>query len=484
MPSDGYAVIAWLHSGDFSRGSPFELNPHQLVFKQKVIVVTIAYRLNILGFFTSLDGESQGNFGLMDQSAALAWLKKNIMHFGGNEKTITLMGHGSGAISTSLHLTSGEWSTGYFDKAIIMSGNSLMDDAVRPAAFYTAAIQKTADSFTCFRKPTSKLLDCLRRVPAKSLVETGSDVNWGPIIDEGLSNVTIAFIKDAPPILIEKGHLRKVPIMIGFTDMEEAFDLPSADMMDSGINAEMYDSMINEVVTGDISKNDNNDTESMCSGNNQIVMEAVHFLYKPYPPTDDPIMLRKFYLDFVNDRRYMAPTILLAAHMSKQSNTFVYRFDIKPRTMLEALPEWTGMPHGFEQIFIWGLPYWGTQMETQWDTSDKRLADIIMTLWANFAKYTNPTQVGVYITWEPFTHENPSLLIIDKSFNMSDLNSLNYRAIQFWNDYYPNVLQFALSCCNMTDLSGSESLIPTKTIHLSVFVFLIQFLLLYNLPLT
>lgn len=91
-PSDGFAIIAYLHSGDFSNGSPFEINPFQLVFKQKVIVITIAYRLNILGFFTTLDGESPGNYGLMDQSAALLWIKRNAKAFGGNEDNITLMG--------------------------------------------------------------------------------------------------------------------------------------------------------------------------------------------------------------------------------------------------------------------------------------------------------------------------------------------------------------------------------------------------------
>jgi carboxylesterase type B len=62
------------------------------VFKQKVIVVSVAFRLNILGFFTTLDGESPGNFGLMDQSAALLWIRKNIKLFGGNEDNVTLMG--------------------------------------------------------------------------------------------------------------------------------------------------------------------------------------------------------------------------------------------------------------------------------------------------------------------------------------------------------------------------------------------------------
>jgi carboxylesterase type B len=98
-PPEGFSVIAYLHSGDFSNGSPMEINPFQLVFKQKVIVVTIAFRLNILGFFTTTDGESPGNYGLMDQSAALLWIQKNIKAFGGNPDNVSLMGHGSGAVS-------------------------------------------------------------------------------------------------------------------------------------------------------------------------------------------------------------------------------------------------------------------------------------------------------------------------------------------------------------------------------------------------
>jgi hypothetical protein len=120
------------------------------------------------------------------------------------------------------------------------------------------------------------------------------------------------------------------------------------------------------------------------------------------------------------------------------------------------------VPHGFEQIFVWGLPYATTQGDTQWDNSDKRVSDIVMTLWANFVKYTNPTQVGVYIKWDKFTTENPGILIVDKSFNMSDFKSLNYRAVQFWNDFYPSVINFAAMCCNTTE-SAAISVLMINT---------------------
>lgn len=427
------------------------------------MVVTIAYRLNILGFFTTLDGESQGNFGLMDQSAALLWIKNNIKAFGGDEENVSLMGHGSGAASVCIHLTSKDWSDTLFHKAIIMSGTSL--GTIRPASYYAKAVDRTAHAFSCFRRPTSQLMDCLRRVGAKFLVENAPDQHWGPIIDEGLSNTTAPFIADDPEILIEHGQLRKTPILVGFTNMEEAYDLIAEDMVDNGISVELYDSMINEFVSNDFSRFDNND--SMCAGNNQVALEAVNFLYKPYPPTDDKLLLRNLYLNFLNDRKYLAPTIGLAAHMSRQAETFVYRFDLKPRTMID-IPEDIGVPHGFEQIFLWGLPYWGTQNDITWDNADKRVSDIIMTMWANFAKYTNPTQLGVYIKWDNFTHENPSILIIDRSFNMSDFRSLNHHAIKFWNEYYPSVLNFAAGCCNMTESAGVKAAIVS---HYYTFTF-------------
>lgn len=223
--------------------------------------------------------------------------------------------------------------------------------------------------------------------------------------------------------------------------------------------------MINDIVAADFSKYENNET--MCLGNSQILMDSINFQYRPYPPTDDKILLRNFYLNFLNDRKYYAPAIHLAQQMAKQTDVYAYRFDLKPRTMVE-IPEDVGVPHGFEQIFVWGLPYAIAQGDTQWDNSDKRVSDIVMTLWANFAKYTNPTQVGVYIKWDKFTTENPGILIIDKSFNMSDFKSLNFRAVQFWNDFYPSVINFAAMCCNSTESAAylSVPLINTSALTL------------------
>lgn len=365
------------------------------------------------------------------------------------------MGHGSGAISASLHLTSGEWSFEKYHKVIIMSGTSLNAMSIRDPRSYGGSVDQLATTFGCNRRPTTDLLNCLRRVEAPNLMQNSPIVDWGPVIDDGLSNITTPFIPGIPRTLFENNKVEKVPVLIGFTDMEDSLDISMGEVMGEGLTSEMYDTLIGDVVLNELSSLESNES---CGTNNQLALDAVSFVYKPYPPVTDPMELRKKFIEFNTERNFAAPTVLLATHMSRMAETYVYKFDIKPKTVAanEGLPSWAGVPHRYDLIFVWGLPYW-VQLEnqTQWDNADKRLSEIIMTLWSNFAKYTDPTKLGVYIKWEPFTPQKQGVLIIDRSFNMSDSISLNYNAMQFWNDYYPKVVDVAMQCCNATDSGNS-----------------------------
>ncbi|XP_031625902.1 carboxylesterase 5A isoform X2 [Contarinia nasturtii] len=458
-PKDGYAVIAWLHSGDFVSGNSSELNPFQLVYKQKVIVVTIAFRLGVFGFFTTSDGEAPGNYGLMDQSVALLWISKNIQLFNGNPKSVTLMGHGAGAVSVTLHLTSGPWSDGFFQKAIIMSSPSLSTSVRDPRTYKNAAMQ-VGEMFACELRSV-KMLQCLRLVPDTRLMENNPVIEWTPVIDGGLSNSIASFIPYDPKILFERqDYVRKgIPIMIGFTDMEDVLDVSMREMLDNGLTNDMYTTLTTDAILNDIAQLEmNNETACIENGgstNNQPVLSAVDFAYKPYfTGTNDGGELRKKYIEFYTERLYVAPSFHIAKALSKTSDVFMYRFDTKPKTqaIIDMLPTWSGVPHRFDQIFVWGMPYWiSLENQTQWSQEDKRLSDIIMRMWANFAKSSNPTDSGVYIRWTNFTETDPGVLLIDRSFNMSDTNTLNYQGVQFWNDYYPKVISFANQCCNITN---------------------------------
>jgi carboxylesterase type B len=98
-------VMVWLHGGAFQMGGARrpEYDGRQLA-DRGTIVVTINYRLGALGFLVSSSDGLYGNFGLMDQRAALHWVKENIIHFGGDPDNVTLFGESAGAVMSVLHL--------------------------------------------------------------------------------------------------------------------------------------------------------------------------------------------------------------------------------------------------------------------------------------------------------------------------------------------------------------------------------------------
>ncbi|XP_017018710.1 neuroligin-4, Y-linked [Drosophila kikkawai] len=447
---NGYAVVVWVHSGDFSTGSPADVNPFQLVFKQKVIVVTFSYRLNIFGFFTTDDGEAQGNYGLMDQSAALYWVKKNINLFGGDSNRITLMGHDAGATSVALHMTSGEWSKGGFHKAIIMSGNPL--NAVKMPYEYEGSLDQVSSVFGCPRRPTSMFMQCLKRVDAKRLSENLPSVSWGPVVDFGLSNTSYPFIENQPEILFKKGSYHKVPVIIGVTDMEEVLTL-FKDNLDTEISAADTEGFFSDIAVTDMHKLVRN--YEWCS-NYELITDAINFMYAN-ESDQDVKKANKHIISAHTEKFYITPMQSFADMISNYSTVYSYLFKMRPRSVLQDLPSWISVPKYFDQVFVWGNPYMTNMVD--WKSSDKRNSDIIMTLWANFAKTSNPTKSNVYIKWNAVTPNNDSVLLIDEAFNTDNL--LNNQRIHFWKTLYPKILYYSADCCNSTMSGGSLVIVTT-----------------------
>lgn len=172
-----------------------------------MLVVTVAYRLNILGFFTTTDTEASGNYGMFDQIAALDWVKRNIKYFNGSPSNIVIYGHSAGAISVGLHMLS-PLSRGKFSKAIAMSGDAI--SSVGSPETELHVVDVIADRFGCDRRPTSTLMQCMRRVDIELLVKLSSDIEtWGPIVDAEATNYTEPFLDRHPKDILESGNCRK-----------------------------------------------------------------------------------------------------------------------------------------------------------------------------------------------------------------------------------------------------------------------------------
>ena len=122
----GHPVMVWIHGGGLTVGLSDGFDPTPLVTQGDVVVVTINYRLGILGYLghpaLSAEGDgASGNYGFMDQQAAMQWVQRNIHHFGGDADNVTVFGESAGGLSTQTQLAS-PLGAGLFHRAIVESG--------------------------------------------------------------------------------------------------------------------------------------------------------------------------------------------------------------------------------------------------------------------------------------------------------------------------------------------------------------------------
>lgn len=412
-----------------------------------MIVVTSAYRLNVFGFFTTMDGMAPGNFGLLDQVAALDWVNQQIRDFGGNPTRVVIGGHGSGAVSVGLHLVS-PLSEGKFSAAIQMSGSPLAPLAIKNHPKNLVA--EIGENFGC-----EEMMVCLRKISPLILhIQTGNAADWGPVVDGYYANKTEdAFLPQHPAQMFEEELFAKVPLMAGYTDMEEALEFTKKESSDSDFDKDAFGTLIGDTALEGVSDPEDNET---CFLDRTFVRDSVSFFYNSEPQNTDGVVLKQKYMYYTTEKKYGASVFNQSNLMSDFKPVFLYRFDYRMKTTgVLDLQDWMTVPQFGEIPFVFGMPYW-TSITSQiiWNSADKKVADNVMSLWGNFTKFFNPAQHGRAFKWEPFNPENPGLMIIDKVFNMSDSATVNYKALSFWNEYFPKVVRIATQCCNMTSQSA------------------------------
>jgi para-nitrobenzyl esterase len=216
-------VLVWVHGGGFTLGSGRE-NVYEgtnLSAAGDAVVVTLNYRLGPLGFAAheALSAEdparpASGNYGLLDQRAALAWVQKNIAAFGGDPNNVTLFGESAGAISTCAHLVS-PGSAGLFHRAIAQSGMCAVLPTTEKAGA-EAQGKALSDALGCTGDATA-IRACLRSktpeelvsaLPLRPFVIFGEGVGWSP-------NVDGVVLLDQPKALMAAKKGAKVPLLVG-----------------------------------------------------------------------------------------------------------------------------------------------------------------------------------------------------------------------------------------------------------------------------
>ena len=177
VAGQGWPVMVWLHGGGFSAGTAGNYDPSLLAQKQGMVVVTLNYRLGALGFLalSGLRAEhpvaGTGDYGLLDQQAALRWVRDNITAFGGAPRRVTLWGESAGGFSVCQQLAA-PGAAGPFARTIIESGACTAPALNAPMQLAKAAGALTARDLGCADPAAAPA--CLRRLPAHRLAQAVS----------------------------------------------------------------------------------------------------------------------------------------------------------------------------------------------------------------------------------------------------------------------------------------------------------------------
>ena len=238
-PRANMPVMVYFHGGDFVVGEGSDYDPTSLVTEGNAIVVTINYRLGVFGFLadSALSAESpdhvSGNYGIMDQQAALRWVQANIRAFGGDPGNVTIFGQSAGGDSVISQLTSPA-AAGLFQHAIVQSGAyDLAPATLAQGEAYGAAFAASAGC-------TDNTAACLRSLSTAQLVAASAPSfglsqleSLGPVIGGPILPLT-------PAAAFSSGQFNHVPVINGTNGKEGslfialAFDLKGAPLSAAG----------------------------------------------------------------------------------------------------------------------------------------------------------------------------------------------------------------------------------------------------------
>jgi para-nitrobenzyl esterase len=204
----GRPVLVWIHGGGLEQDGARDYDGTKLA-ADGVVVVTINYRLGALGFLAHpalASHGAAGNYGLMDQQAALRWVQRNIARFGGDPGNVTIAGQSAGGLSVLAQMVS-PGARGLFQRAIVQSGTFALNQ--RPLAVAEAAGETFATAVGCADQSAA----CLRSAPVSDLV-----ANFGVEIPGVVDGAVLT-----QPIgtALARGQFARVPVINGITHDEE-----------------------------------------------------------------------------------------------------------------------------------------------------------------------------------------------------------------------------------------------------------------------
>jgi para-nitrobenzyl esterase len=409
-------VMVWLHGGGLTTGSGEEYDATSLVQTGNVVVVTLNYRLGVLGFLAhpALAAEDQahhssGNYGTLDQQFALAWVRANIANFGGNASSVTIFGESAGGQSTITQLYSPL--TGKLHAAIIESGAYARAYQTQSAA--QASGSSFADALNC---PSQTDATCLRALTATQLVAAqngaaGANLPIAPNVDGWV-------LTQQPFQAFAAGAFQHIPIIDGSNHDEYRLFVSENDFFNAlaghpgGYTAAEYVAMVDAIA------------------GNQAQAVLAQYPLSAYPSPNYAIAA------VGTDYAFSCGALLLDALMAQYTSVYAYEFnDVNPpNVLLPADPYMTiNDSHAIELDYLWPAfknialnlgPAQFTQAQLELGTG-------MRDAWTSMARYGRPLNPrgGAWSTYSVSKHAFVSLIAPSQQ---TETNFYSFHQCGFW----------------------------------------------------
>ena len=455
---ENYPVMVYIHGGGYEAGSPI-VSPGDVVPLWGIVLVTIQYRLGPFGFFTSSDSEAPGNYGMLDQVEALKWVKENVLDFGGDPSNVTIFGESAGGSSVGLLLLS-PLTKGLFHRAISISGIDLSPFAIGSSKEVARVSRRIAKDAGCPTEGSRQMINCLRRVDASNIAVTDINV-WRPVVDHD-------FLPDAPINLRKAGKFHQLPYMSGFTSREGSYFFPH-------VLEDVTPENFHEYTRSIFYKIGSKYGQTLEGGVPRSIVNMIAFLYTPWPDKNDLMKVKSSMADEVGDFAMTAPTHLGLTHHSQKAPVYMYEF--AHQSNLYSGPPWRGVAHKDDTPYEFGFPLMNLTILQKYDDVDSNISKLIITLFANFAKYGNPTPTPLLgVSWDEFNSSNMVYFRIQSQPEMAT----NFRPtkIAFWNEYYEKMFKEEDVCsCKSTSMAFVEI---GKYCYFNMFLYCFTYFLTFN----
>ena len=373
-------VLFWIHGGAFTIGSGSTPWYDGTAFATNgdVVVVTINYRLGALGFLhlAGIGGEEKGfsdNCGLLDQIAALEWVRDNIAAFGGDPGNITVFGESAGAMSIGTLLAMPA-AKGLFQRAILQSGAS---HTVQDRERATRIARKLTDILGIHKLTDLVDISLEQLLAAQGKVSDSSGrVAFQPVVD----GVTLPL---QPIEAIADGSAKGITLLVG-TNRDEMRLFTMMDPAQATLDMVTLEHLF---------------------GAKAIEAVATYEADQPEQSSSDA------WIDFLTDRVFRIPAIRLAERQSDRgANVWMYRFDWPTPVFGGSLKAC----HGLEIPFVWNnLGKFGVNMLTGDSPARQKVADAMHAAWIAFACNGNPNTPGLPL-WHTYNTAQRATMLFNE----------------------------------------------------------------------